>query len=848
VRRSRRIEDRTPEAIRQEVATTGLESSWSRCVEVAGRNGAVHRWHLLDRPGTNGDTVLCLHGNPTWSYLWSRLLRELDASCRVLAPDHLSMGFSEDVGPRRYRDRIEDVADLLDALDVRGPVWVVGHDWGGAIAMGLAVHHPERVQGLLLANTGIGVPRGRRAPALIRLAASRGLHRVVTETTSVFVRGTPLLPGRRLTGEQRRSLLLPYRNATARRGVAGFVADVPFDERHPSSKALGEVAERLGDVNVPVRLVWGARDPVFDDSFAEDFRTRFVDARLHRIPDAGHLSVFETSIAPILEAAMTDTSSTAGHAPRPAPAEPDPAPIWARVLERVDADGLAVSDARTGEKIDMAGFARKVGGYAVSLRRLGVTKGERVAVLVPPSIPMLAALYALWRIGAVPVVADKGLGLRGLGRALRSARPGVVLGPRKALLASRALRWAPWARRLRIEELEGPGVHPGHLRVEPPLPDDPAVVVFTSGATGPAKGVRYTHRQLCAQRDALRDLYKITDEDSLVAAFAPFAVFGPALGISTGLVDVDASTPALLTAAKLEDACSMAGATLVFASPAALANVVRTSDTARAVPAFGALRLVLSAGAPVPLKVLEGVAGLCPSASIHTPYGMTEILPVADVSLEERRVAGEGVGVCVGRPVPGCRVAVVPLDGGTGHVPVGVCGEVVVHSPWMSSGYDRLWHTEHAARPVVDGDVWHRTGDLGHLDAAGRLWIEGRLVHLIETLTGPLSPVPLEVLAETVPGVGRAAAVGVGPRGLAQVVLVVELTGTGACGGGVPAGMRPGLASEDLTRLLRSALAPTPLAAVWVTDALPVDIRHNAKIDRSALACEMGRRLEGGHR
>ena len=109
-------------------------SSWSRTVEVPSHDGGTHRWHLVDRPpvGSGGATVLCLHGNPTWSFLWSRLVAELAPLHRVIAPDQLSMGWSDRTGPRRYRDRVLDVADLLDALDVAGPVWIVAQDWGGA--------------------------------------------------------------------------------------------------------------------------------------------------------------------------------------------------------------------------------------------------------------------------------------------------------------------------------------------------------------------------------------------------------------------------------------------------------------------------------------------------------------------------------------------------------------------------------------------------------------------------------------------------------------------------------------------------------------------------------------------
>jgi acyl-coenzyme A synthetase/AMP-(fatty) acid ligase len=135
---------------------------------------------------------------------------------------------------------------------------------------------------------------------------------------------------------------------------------------------------------------------------------------------------------------------------------------------------------------------------------------------------------------------------------------------------------------------------------------------------------------------------------------------------------------------------------------------------------------------------------------------------------------------------------------------------------------------------VIDGSVWHRTGDVGHLDLDDNLWIEGRVVHLVHTLDGAVSPVPIEVAAETVPGVRRAAAVGVGPLGVQQVVVVVE-------------DEHDAQASPALAAAVRAAVAPQLVAAVWC-GPLPVDIRHNAKIDRTALAATMERRLSGRSR
>ena len=851
----------SPEAALRLVA---VDTTWSRRITVAAHDGGSHEWHLLDRPGTDptAPIVVCLHGNPTWSVIWSRLIRELDPAHRVIAPDHLSMGWSERLPhPRRYRDRVLDVVDLLEALGLGDgpPVWLVGHDWGGAIAMGVAAERPDRVAGLLLANTGIAVPAGRRAPRLIRLAAQRGLHELGTLRTPAFVVGTPLLPGRHIARPLRQALAAPYHGAARRTGVAAFVADVPFDEQHPSSADIAAVATALPGLAMPVHLVWGARDPVFDDSFADDLLARFRGATLHRWAGAGHLVALEESIAPVLEAAITASHDTGDHdtgdlaRAGSATDEHPPAPLWAAVAERAGDDTVAIADASDDTTVSRSEFDRRVASAATALTRLGVAPGDRVAVLVPPGADLLTVVYACWRIGAVTVVADRGLGLRGLGRAVRSARVQHVVGVAPALVAARLGRWAPGARRLTVDAVRGTStageaVGLRDLRLPEPMPGDPAAVVFTSGATGPAKGVRYTHAQLGAQRDALRRLYGITGDDRFVAAFAPFAVFGPALGITTCFADMDVTSPRTLTADALEAACAAVDATMVFGAPAALANVVRTRSGAT--PALGRVRLVLSAGAPVPERVAAEMRRICPEAEVHTPYGMTEVLPVADISTDERDSIGPGRGVCVGRPVDDCEVTVLPLTAvpltGQRELPVplraGETGEITVRSSWMSSGYDRLWLTEAAARVDVsgasDGRHWHRTGDVGHLDEHGRLWVEGRVAHVIHTSGGTITPVPLEVAAERLAAVSRAAAVGVGPVGCQQVVLVVDPTD----------GSPDGPATVTLTDAVRAAVAPVPVAAVWVDRDLPVDIRHNSKIDRAALAATMARRLSGARR
>jgi acyl-CoA synthetase (AMP-forming)/AMP-acid ligase II len=218
---------------------------------------------------------------------------------------------------------------------------------------------------------------------------------------------------------------------------------------------------------------------------------------------------------------------------------------------------------------------------------------------------------------------------------------------------------------------------------------------------------------------------------------------------------------------------------------------------------------------------------------------MTEALPVTDVSAEEVAAAGPGNGVCVGRPLPGVELRMSPLSAlGVADGPLtddpGTTGEVCVRAPHVKDRYDALWATQRASSREPG---WHRTGDVGHLDEAGRLWIEGRLPHVVATAGGVVTPVGVEQRVEALDSVAAAAVVGVGPAG-AQVVVAVVVPAAGARGAALH------LAASDLADEVRSA-AGVEVAAVLVAGRLPVDIRHQSKVDRRAVARRADRALAG---
>ncbi|WP_346618391.1 alpha/beta fold hydrolase [Blastococcus montanus] len=845
------------------VELPGLDPSWSRWITVPGADGEKHLWHVLDNgvPDAVG-TLLCVHGNPTWSYLWRRLVAAAPPGWRVVAPDQLGMGWSErPAAPRTLAQRVTDLGDLTAALGISGPVVTVAHDWGGIISLGWALEHRPVVRGVVLTNTAVAMPEGDLGPALIRLAHAPGLRAAVTVGSSVFVRGATALSWPPLPREIRRAYAQPYPSAARRRAVGEFVADIPFRPGHPSRPAQEAIAEGIRTLDVPALLLWGPRDPVFGAKYLADLRERLPRAEVHRYEGASHLLPEDApQYAEAVATWVTDTFA-APDAPAPArggtSAEP-PARPWAALAARSEDDSPAVVEAGGGS-VTWARLARRVSDLAAGLAAAGVRPGDRVALLVEPSADLTAAVYATWRAGAVIVVADKGLGLRGMRRALRGAAPDHVLGSTAGLAAARAMGLpgtrilaGPATARLRralgaehdLASLEVLG-RASSAPAEAP-PDADCAVVFTSGATGPAKGVVYTQRQVGAQLELVRTAYGLTPGDSLVAAFAPFSILGPGLGIASSVPDIDVTAPGTLTAAKLADAAAAVDATVVFAAPAALRRVAATTAemTGEQRSALSRVRLLMSAGAPVPTPLLRRLGDTFPGAEPHTPYGMTEALPVTDVSLDEVEAAGPGDGVCVGRPVPGVEVRISPLsplgaaDGRLTSAP-GVPGEVCVRAPHVKDRYDALWATERAA---ARDPGWHRTGDVGHLDGEGRLWIEGRLAHVITTPDGPVTPVGPELRIEDLDAVSAAAVVGVGPPG-AQVAVAVVVP-AGRAPRRAPRAGRLTVAPPELADRVRDA-AGIDLAAVLGATTLPVDIRHQSKVDRAALSRRAARVLSG---
>ena len=490
---------------------------------------------------------------------------------------------------------------------------------------------------------------------------------------------------------------------------------------------------------------------------------------------------------------------------------------------------------------------------AAGLERIGITRGTRTALLVPPSPELFALTFALFKAGAVPVFIDPGIGAANMKGCLEEAEPVAFIGIPKAHVARRLLGWGK--RTVRILVTVGGGRIWGGIPLEEvarrgleatfaptaTTRDETAAILFTSGSTGPPKGAVYTHGNFMAQVDALRELYDIRPGEIDLPTFPLFALFAPALGMTAVIPHMDFTRPGEVDPLRIISVAREYRATTMFGSPALLNRVGRYGSPRNM--QMPHLKRVISAGAPVPPAVLERYSTMLPEdAEIFTPYGATEALPVSSIGSREilRETAlltGEGRGICVGKPVSSVRVAIIPIsdapiDAWSEDLPLPPweVGEITVSGPQVTRAYlNRPEATRLAKILESSGGHWHRMGDLGYLDNEGRIWFCGRKAHRVRAATEVMFTIPVEGVFNTHPKVFRTALVGAGKPGNQLPVLCVELE-TKA---GAPA-------QEQIRRELLEIGSRFPhtraITEILFHPSFPVDIRHNAKIFREKLA------------
>jgi acyl-CoA synthetase (AMP-forming)/AMP-acid ligase II len=505
---------------------------------------------------------------------------------------------------------------------------------------------------------------------------------------------------------------------------------------------------------------------------------------------------------------------------------------------------------------------RETSCIAAGLREMGVRPGMRLALLVRPGIDFISLVFALFKAGVVTILVDPGMGRKNLVRCLDEAQPEAFVAIPIAHAIRKLLphrfrkarfnvtvgrRWF-WGGPT-LEQLRQTPV--GQFSLIPTTAADAAAIIFTTGSTGPPKGVLYRHGNFDQQVNEIRDFYGIQAGEIDVPGFPLFALFNAAMGVTTVIPEMDFTRPADVNPRNIIEAVNDWQATQSFGSPALWNTVGRyCEDTNTKLPS---MRRVLSAGAPVPVHVLQRVKqAIHPEGEMHTPYGATEALPVASIDagavLDETATrSADGAGTCVGRRFPGIEWKVIHITdepisrmGDVEEVPQGQIGELMVRGEVVTSEYV----TRTDANPlhkIADGqDIWHRMGDVGYLDEADRFWFCGRKAHRVETSHGTMFTIPCEAILNQHEQIYRSALVGIGTRGEQLPVMIAESWPE----------HRPSTDSAkqqriaELWDLARSHPLTEHVHDILLHPSLPVDIRHNAKIFREKLAVWAAAKLQ----
>ncbi|MBA4135834.1 MAG: peptide synthase [Opitutus sp.] len=535
---------------------------------------------------------------------------------------------------------------------------------------------------------------------------------------------------------------------------------------------------------------------------------------------------------------MSDSANIARHLPLMAVHQPDHPAV--KVPRGRTRDGQIDYLTLSFRELD-----EEVNAWVARLEGKGVHRGDRVLVMVRQGLPLIAAAFALFKLGAVPVIIDPGMGRESFLACVARSRPRVLLGIPLAQIFSRVFRRAFATIEVRVwvggsATARCRGV--GSTKLAATNPGDLAAILFTSGSTGAPKGVCYEHGMFDAQVRLVRATYDIQPGEVDLPMLPIFALFNPALGMTTVVPEIDPSKPAAVDPAKIVQAIQQENVTSSFGSPT-LWRKIAAHCAAQNIK-LPTMRRVLMAGAPVSPALFADVQALLPGGLAQSPYGATESLPLCSIAAEEvTRETGldslRGRGTCVGRPVNEIEVKIIALTDAplatladARELPVGEIGEIIVCGPVVTKSYDALPEATTAAKIREGAQLWHRMGDAGFIDERGRLWFCGRKAERVEMRDGVLYPDQVEPIFNLHPDIRRSALVGLGDRGNQRPAIIVEPRSREVVE--TPA-LRRKLVRE--LRALAVQHAHTDrIRLAFLHPAFPVDVRHNAKIHRLQLA------------
>ncbi len=517
-------------------------------------------------------------------------------------------------------------------------------------------------------------------------------------------------------------------------------------------------------------------------------------------------------------------------------------------------NSIALLEMRSGQKKTFEELELESNRLASGMIQYGMKPCERVLLMVPYGIDFVTITFAMFKAGLTPVLIDPGLGKKNVLKCIEEVEPqGIIAIP--FVHAIKKIIPSPF-KSIKHNVTAGKrwfwgGTTLNNLRTLGKIDfkkitleeNQPAAILFTSGSTGPAKGVPYTHEIFNQQIKILKDQFKISPGEADLPTFPLFGLFSCGLGMTSIIPDMDCSRPAQVDPAKIIAPINDFKITNSFGSPALWGTV--SQDCMKHNIKLPSLKRILMAGAPVSGSLLRRFESIVnKECKIYTPYGATEVLPVTQIDRQEIleqtwELSNTGQGICVGRAILGVEIKIIAVSDlpmskwsdvkklGTNSV-----GEIVIKAPWATQSYFNRENLTQLAKIKDEDSFWHRMGDLGRLDQQNRLWFYGRKSQRVITKSGTLYTIPCEAIFNQHPDVKRSALVGTGSKNKQKPIIIIESANSKR----VSSSTRREKFAEELLRHGAAFPLTQSIQKVLFYSNFPVDVRHNAKIFREKLS------------
>lgn len=494
--------------------------------------------------------------------------------------------------------------------------------------------------------------------------------------------------------------------------------------------------------------------------------------------------------------------------------------------------------------------------FANQLLTLGFKHGDKSLFFLKPSLDFAPMVFALFRIGVIPVFIDPGMGKKNLLKCIQESNAIGLIAEKqihflkyfypkifKSVKYSVTTGKITFGAMISIHKMKQEKILLTHTIDH--QPDDQAAILYTSGGTGIPKGVIYTHQIFMEQTNLLQKMFNLGPDDVDLPGFPLFSLFTIAMGMKSCIPDMDPRRPASCDPKKLIKNILEHKPTFVAGSPAIWERVADYCLKNKI--ELPSIKYVVMFGAPVAVKLHENFFSILPNGTTYTPYGSTEALPISNISgkyilemtAEQSR---NGHGTCIGLPIEGIQVKIIKANneiieniGDADQLPTMSIGEIIVQGIVVTKEYMNLdEQTKLAKIADKNGSFWHRMGDVGYIDTNGLLWFCGRKSHIVSTKNGLLYPIQCEAIFNQHPEVKRAALVGLGINGSEIPAMVIERKDGQFLQGKIRSRFE-----NELLLLAKNNIHTENINKIYFSKAFPVDVRHNIKIDRLRLKSEI---------